>query len=422
MTGSAKTTRREFLTKACELSAAGFVTAFAWGSLSLRDANARWMPRPPGAVDGKDFLALCSRCGQCVTSCPYETLRLAGPFDPAPGGTPFFVPEEIPCYMCKDIPCVKACPTGALSPALTGISDARMGIAVVDPASCLSHQGLRCEVCYRACPEEEKALTIEMHPRGISRHAMFIPVVHPEHCTGCGLCTKSCPTGTPAIRIADRKAVLGALIVLVLYSLLGSRTFCGWICPMNMVADAAEWLRVRLELKADVVRISNKVRYGLLAAALILSAATGTAAFEAVSPQAWIWRDLVFGTGLAALSAASAVFALDLALMKHGWCGHLCPLGAFWSLVGRLTRSPVVRVSFDDAACNRCGDCLRACPEPHVIRFASLKETGRIPAGDCLNCGRCIEACGENALKFRIGPAPRIRTSSDTHQGENHHD
>ena len=45
MTGSAKTTRREFLTKACELSAAGFVTAFAWGSLSLRDANARWMPR-----------------------------------------------------------------------------------------------------------------------------------------------------------------------------------------------------------------------------------------------------------------------------------------------------------------------------------------------------------------------------------------
>ena len=100
MTGSAKTTRREFLTKACDLSAAGFVTAFAWGSLSLRDANARWMPRPPGAVDGKDFLALCSRCGQCVTSCPYETLRLAGPFDPAPGGTPFFVPEEIPCYMC----------------------------------------------------------------------------------------------------------------------------------------------------------------------------------------------------------------------------------------------------------------------------------------------------------------------------------
>ncbi len=41
-------------------------------------------------------------------------------------------------------------------------------------------------------------------------------------------------------------AGLGALIVLVLYS-PGLAHFCGWICPMNMVAaDAAEWLRVRL--------------------------------------------------------------------------------------------------------------------------------------------------------------------------------
>lgn len=207
----AKSTRRDFLARVCELSAAGVVTAFAWGSLTLRDAHAHWVPRPPGACNGKDFLALCSRCGQCVTSCPYDTLRLAGPSDPAPAGTPFFIPEEMPCYMCKDIPCVKACPTGALDPRLEDIADARMGVALVDPASCLSHQGLRCEVCYRACPEEDRALTIELHPRGLSRHAMFIPVVHPEHCTGCGLCTKSCPTDKPAIRIADREAVMGRI-------------------------------------------------------------------------------------------------------------------------------------------------------------------------------------------------------------------
>ena len=104
MTGSAKTTRREFLTKACELSAAGFVTAFAWGSLSLRDANARWISRPPGAVDGKDFLALCSRCGQCVTSCPYETLRLAGPFDPLPAARPSSFPRRSPATCARTSP------------------------------------------------------------------------------------------------------------------------------------------------------------------------------------------------------------------------------------------------------------------------------------------------------------------------------
>ena len=110
--------------------------------------------------------------------------------------------------MCKDIPCVKACPTGALSPALTGISDARMGIAVVDPASCLSHQGLRCEVCYRACPEEGEGA----HDRKCIRAASAVTRCSSRSCTpstarAVACARKSCPTGTPAIRIADRKAV-----------------------------------------------------------------------------------------------------------------------------------------------------------------------------------------------------------------------
>jgi ferredoxin-type protein NapH len=197
-------------------------------------------------------------------------------------------------------------------------------------------------------------------------------------------------------------ALLGAVIVLAIYGILGSRTFCGWVCPMNMVTDFADWLRRKLGLEADMVRVTNLVRYGMLAAALALSLATGTAAFETVSPQAWLWRDIIFGSGLAAVSVACAIFAFDLAVMKHGWCGHICPLGAFWALVGRLTRSPGIRIRFDDEACTRCGDCIRVCPEPQVIHFTDLKKTGRIPAGECINCGRCIAHCPENALKFKL--------------------
>lgn len=220
--------RRELLVRAVEISAAGAVTAFAWGSVSLRDAKAHWVPRPPGALAGSAFLSACARCGQCVTACPYHTLRLAGPTDPAPAGTPFFVPEDIPCYMCRDLPCVKVCPTGALDPLLKDIADARMGTAVVDPSSCLSYQGLRCEVCFRECPESGKAITIDLHPRTLSKHAMFIPTVHPDKCTGCGLCTKGCPTDKPAIRIADRTKVLGQI---------GEHYRLGWLAeddPKNL--------------------------------------------------------------------------------------------------------------------------------------------------------------------------------------------
>ena len=60
--------------------------------------------------------------------------------------------------MCPDIPCLKACPTGALSPGLKKIEDARMGLAVIDIENCLSWKGLRCEICHRDCPLKGKAI------------------------------------------------------------------------------------------------------------------------------------------------------------------------------------------------------------------------------------------------------------------------
>ena len=202
--------RRAFLERAAGAVGGTVFCALALSALPMR-SRAAWTPRPPGALAGDRFTAACARCGQCVLACPYNTLRPAGITDDAPTGTPFFVPREIPCYMCKDLPCVKACPTGALDPALEDVSLSRMGVAVIDPQSCLSWQGLRCEVCFRECPEANRALTVEPHPRGLSKHAVFIPVVHPEKCTGCGLCEKGCPTDVPAIRIVDPDRVLGAI-------------------------------------------------------------------------------------------------------------------------------------------------------------------------------------------------------------------
>lgn len=203
--------RRDLLGRAAGAAGAAVAATLVLGFVPLGESRAEWRPRPPGALDGSRFTAACARCGRCVTACPYDTLRLAAPGDPAPIGTPFFTPRDVPCYMCKDIPCVKACPTGALDPLLDDIRNARMGVAAVDPNSCLSWQGLRCEVCLRECPEANRAITIEMHPRGLSKHAVFVPVVHPDACTGCGLCERGCPTEKAAIRVVDHDANLGAI-------------------------------------------------------------------------------------------------------------------------------------------------------------------------------------------------------------------
>lgn len=149
--------------------------------------------RPPGAISDALFLSACTRCGLCVRACPYDTLMLSKMSRPALG-TPYYTPREIPCEMCEDLPCIKACPTGALDSSITDAEMINMGTAVlVDEENCLAFLGLRCEVCYRVCPVIDKAITLELQENTrTGAHANFIPVVHAEFCTGCGLCEKKC--------------------------------------------------------------------------------------------------------------------------------------------------------------------------------------------------------------------------------------
>ncbi|WP_043421245.1 ferredoxin-type protein NapG [Azonexus hydrophilus] len=176
-------------------------------------ANPAQALRPPGALNEPDFLAACVRCGLCVRDCPYDTLVLAPVGGEVTGGTPYFKARSIPCEMCEDIPCVKACPTGALNPKLTDIHDARMGLAVLsDHETCLNYLGLRCDVCYRVCPVIDKAITLEsIHNPRSDRHALLLPTVHSDHCTGCGKCEAACVLPEAAIKVMPVALAKGAL-------------------------------------------------------------------------------------------------------------------------------------------------------------------------------------------------------------------
>ena len=191
------------------------------------------------------------------------------------------------------------------------------------------------------------------------------------------------------------RVLVGAAIVLLLYAVLGGRVWCSWVCPMNMVTDLAGWLRIRLGSR-DMFHLSRNIRYSVLALALLLSALTGVAAFEWVSPISMLHRELIFGLGLG-WTAVLGVFLFDLLVLRHGWCGHLCPLGAFYALVGRVAP---VRVRFDTPTCTHCGECSRVCPEPQVLNLKQAANAGMITSGECTNCGRCITVCPEDTLHF----------------------
>ena len=210
----ASAARRRFVNSIAAAAGSGCLLALGT-SRYARQAQA--LPaealRPPGALAEADFLASCVRCGLCVRDCPYDTLRLSDLGHPVASGTPYFVARQVPCEMCEDIPCVKACPTGALDRQLTDINLSRMGLAaLVDHETCLNFLGLRCDVCYRVCPVIDKAITLEkIHNPRSDRHAMLLPTVHSEYCTGCGKCEKSCVLPVAAIKVLPYRLAQGAL-------------------------------------------------------------------------------------------------------------------------------------------------------------------------------------------------------------------
>jgi len=194
--------------------------------------------------------------------------------------------------------------------------------------------------------------------------------------------------------------LIGVIIVLVFYLLMGGRIYCSWVCPVNIVTDAASWTRRKLGIKVSS-HFSRSLRYWLLALTLILPPITGAIIWELFNPVSLMFRGIIFGMGWAWMVIV-AIFLFDTFINQRGWCGHLCPVGAFYSLLGAKSLLRVTAANREQ--CDDCNDCFVVCPEPKVIRPA-LKgaEQGISPLIDainCTNCGRCIDICDEEVFSF----------------------
>ena len=174
--------------------------------------------RPPAALDEKQFLARCIRCGECMKVCPNNALHPAL----AEAGwegvwTPVLVPRvgycEPSCTLCGQV-----CPTGAIwgftskekawaavptGPG-AGLPPIRLGTAFYDRGRCLPWaMATDCIVCEEWCPTSPKAVYLrwaEVTDAGGNKKQVRQPYIDAEHCVGCGACEFACP-------VRDRPAV-----------------------------------------------------------------------------------------------------------------------------------------------------------------------------------------------------------------------
>jgi len=202
-----------------------------------------------------------------------------------------------------------------------------------------------------------------------------------------------------ARHLPDALTLIGAAIIVLFYAVLGSKVFCGWVCPLNVVTDCAAWLRRKLGIR-QTAKISRGLRYGILALILLGSCVSGMLLWEWVNPVAALGRAFIFGFGATGWLLL-VIFLFDLLIAEHGWCGHLCPIGAAYGVIGAKS---LIRIKvIDRAKCDNCMDCYNVCPEAQVLRsplHGKKDESLLVLSKDCISCGRCIDVCAEKVFKF----------------------
>ncbi len=231
-----KVERREFI----KYSTLGILGSVLLGGIlfSPYTLKAENRLRPPGALSEKEFLALCIKCGQCLQVCPYHSIKLADIGMGHGVGTPYIDANERGCYACTAVPCVLACPSGALDHSCEKAEDIDMGIAVLEfPDTCIAitktpipkgyndkmhnfidgtrnvtklemevlekfdqYEGKECTLCADMCPMPNPLSAISMIPH--SQGGMQ-PEIY-DGCIGCGVCQEVCPTSTPSIVVKPR--------------------------------------------------------------------------------------------------------------------------------------------------------------------------------------------------------------------------
>jgi len=213
------------------------------------------------------------------------------------------------------------------------------------------------------------------------------------------------------LKLSDPLAVIGQIaasldihwpflitaLIPVAFTLVFGRFFCGWICPATLLyelnTNVAIWLQ-KIGLPTGKLYLDRRLKYGVLALGLVLSAISGSVLVANIYPPAIVGRELYYVIALGGFGLGTVFFMLtllfDILVSRRGFCRYLCPGGAVYSLLGRYR---LFRIKRTVKICNDCTKCNAVCEfalDPMRDNFGQ----------ECNNCSACIAVCPTQALRF----------------------
>jgi len=203
------------------------------------------------------------------------------------------------------------------------------------------------------------------------------------------------------------KIFSGTLIILIitlLIALIFRRSFCGLICPFGALQEFFGLIGKKIFKKRFIMpsKIDKPLRYlKYIILILTLTFAWQTAGLWVDQYDPWAAYGHI-SAGITSLTEEYLIGFIILIVTIVGsllydrfFCKYLCPMGALYGLISKVSPSKITR---NEDTCIDCGLCNKNCPVN--IKVSELKE---IKSAECINCQLCILSCPKNnTLEVKI--------------------
>ncbi len=242
------------------------------------------------------------------------------------------------------------------------------------------------------------------------------------NCYSCPGAVGACPLGAlqNALAASGNRAGFYIIGILLLYGLLLGRTICGWLCPFGLLQELLHKIPTPKIPKSRITRGLSYLKYAVLTVfavalplwyglrehmtvpgfcKLICPAGTLEGAIALLANP----RNDAYFAMLGRYFTLKCVILLVIGLLcifcYRSFCRFLCPLGAVYSLFGKLS---LTGVRIDTEKCSRCGACVQCCP----------MDVRHVGDHECIHCGKCAEVCSQGAISLKAGKYTLLRSGT----------